>query len=147
MEKSELEAKQIFDFVGYQYNLREGKVKPTLERWQTLNLKIQELVNEPCYRVRQLMYFIGLLTAKEKQAHLDQLHMRPIPWHQKNSRITKKSDPDPKIYQFTLKVVAPRGKCLSGSATTATRLCTSDFTDARREGWGVLLADLKARGT
>ena len=40
MEKSELESKQIFNFIGNQYNLREGKVRPTLECGQTLNLKL-----------------------------------------------------------------------------------------------------------
>ena len=38
IEKSELESKQIFDFVGYEYDLRQGKIRPTLEHWQTLNL-------------------------------------------------------------------------------------------------------------
>ena len=42
MEKSELDSKQVFDFVGYQFDLKEGKVRPTLERWQTLTAKIQE---------------------------------------------------------------------------------------------------------
>ena len=32
IEKSELEPKQIFDSVGCQYNLREDKVRPTLEQ-------------------------------------------------------------------------------------------------------------------
>ena len=36
MEKSELEPKQIFNFIGSQYNLRQGQVRPTLEHWQTL---------------------------------------------------------------------------------------------------------------
>ena len=35
-EKSELEPKQIFDFVGYQFDLRAGRVRPTLDRWQNL---------------------------------------------------------------------------------------------------------------
>ena len=52
MEKSELEPKQIFDFVDYQYNLREGKVRPTLECWQTLNLKMQELLIETYCRMK-----------------------------------------------------------------------------------------------
>ena len=43
-EKSELEPKQVFDFVGYQFDLREGKVRPTLERWQTLQTKIRDLL-------------------------------------------------------------------------------------------------------
>ena len=32
MEKSELEPKQIFDFVGYQFDLRAGRVRPTMDR-------------------------------------------------------------------------------------------------------------------
>ena len=31
LEKSKLEPKQIFDFVGYQYDSTEGKVRPTLD--------------------------------------------------------------------------------------------------------------------
>ena len=30
MEKSELNPKQVFDFIGYQFDLKEGKVRPTL---------------------------------------------------------------------------------------------------------------------
>ena len=36
LEKSKLEPKQIFDFVGYQFDLRSGQVRPTLDRWQNL---------------------------------------------------------------------------------------------------------------
>ena len=32
-EKSELVPKQVFNFVGYQFDLKEGKVRPTGERW------------------------------------------------------------------------------------------------------------------
>ena len=32
-EKSELDPKQVFNFVGYQFNLKEGKVRPTPECW------------------------------------------------------------------------------------------------------------------
>ena len=36
VEKSELEPKQVFDFVGYQFDLRSGRVRPTPDRWQSL---------------------------------------------------------------------------------------------------------------
>ena len=36
VEKSELEPKQVFDFVGYQFDLRSGRIKPTLDQWQSL---------------------------------------------------------------------------------------------------------------
>ena len=75
MEKSELDPKQV----GYQFDLNEGNVRPTLERWQTLTAKIQVLSG------LALMSLIGLLTATEKQVHLGRLHMRPIQWHLKNN--------------------------------------------------------------
>ena len=74
MVKSVLEPKQVLNFIGYQ----EGKVRPTLEHWQTLNLKIQKLLSDPYCQVRQLMSLIGLLTAAEKQIHLGRLHMSLI---------------------------------------------------------------------
>ena len=33
LEKSELEPKQIFNFVGYQFDLKAGRVRPTPDRW------------------------------------------------------------------------------------------------------------------
>ena len=41
LEKSELEPKQVFDFVGYQFDLRSGWVRPTPDWCQTLQEKIQ----------------------------------------------------------------------------------------------------------
>ena len=85
IEKSELEPKQVFDFVGYQFDLRSGRVRPTPDRWQNLQDKIQALLLSPACPVRHLMSLIGLLTATEKQVHLGRLHMRPIQWHLKNN--------------------------------------------------------------
>ena len=81
--KSELDPKQIFDFVGYQFDLRAGQVRPTPDRWQNLQDKILEIMSLPNCPVRQFMSLIGLLTATEKQVHLGRLHMRPIQWHLK----------------------------------------------------------------
>ena len=63
LEKSELEPKQVFDFVGYQFDLRSGRVRPTPDRWQSLQDKIQVLLLLPACPVRQFMSLIGLLTA------------------------------------------------------------------------------------
>ena len=97
-EKSELEPKQVFNFVGYQFNLREGKVRPTPKRWQTLTDKILSILSGPVCPVRQFMSLIGLLTATEKQVHLGRLHMRPIQWHLKNNwRVPESLE---KVYPF-----------------------------------------------
>ena len=68
--KSELEPTQIFDFVGYQFDLQTGKVRPTQERWEALQNKIQALLAVLQCRARELMSLICLLTATEKQVHL-----------------------------------------------------------------------------
>ena len=78
IEKSELEPKQVFNFVGYQFDLESGRVRPTPDRWQSLQEKILELISLPTCSVREFMSLIGLLTATEKQVHLGRLHMRPI---------------------------------------------------------------------
>ena len=65
-EKSELVPKQVFNFVGYQFDLREGNVRPTPERWQTLTDKIGSILSGPVCPVWQYMSVIGLLTATEK---------------------------------------------------------------------------------
>ena len=82
-DKSELDPKQIFDFVGYQFDLKTGRVRPTPDRWQSLQDKILEILSLPACPVWQFMPLIGLLTATEKQVHLGRLHMRPIQWHLK----------------------------------------------------------------
>ena len=84
LEKSELVLQQEFNFVGYHFDLSQGLVKPTLERWQALPLKIKMLMNKDHCSARQFMFLIGLLTATEKQVVSGCLHMRPIQWHLKN---------------------------------------------------------------
>ena len=39
MQKSELEPQQVFEFVGYQYDLLNGLVRPTQNRWEALQQK------------------------------------------------------------------------------------------------------------
>ena len=85
VEKSELKPKQIFNFVGYQFDLQSGRVRPTPDRWQNLQDKILALISLPACSVREFMSLIGLLTATEKQVHLGRLHMRPIQWHLKSN--------------------------------------------------------------
>ena len=47
LEKSELVPKQVFDFVGYQFDLRAGRVRLTPDRWQNLQEKILEIMSLP----------------------------------------------------------------------------------------------------
>ena len=69
LEKSELEPKQVFDFVGYWFDLRAGRVQLTPDRWQNLQDKVAEILSLPTCPVWQFMSLIGLLTTTEKQIH------------------------------------------------------------------------------
>ena len=46
MDKPELEPKHIFDFIDYQFDLKEVKVRHSLECWQMLKLKILHLKSD-----------------------------------------------------------------------------------------------------
>ena len=83
LQKSEFEPKQVFEFVGYQYHLVHGLVKPTQNCWESILQKVSSILPNPTSRVRKFMSLIGLLTATEKQVPLGRLHMRPIQWHLK----------------------------------------------------------------
>ena len=150
-EKSELTPKQVFNFVGYQFDLKEGKVRPTEERWQALTDKIRSMMSDPVCPVRKFMSLIGLLTATEKQVHLGRLHMRPIQWHLKNNwrvpESLEKVIPVPKSLHPHLRWWLEEGNVLLGQPLHPLKHALQIFTDASSEGWGAHLDDHTARGT
>ena len=150
-EKSELVPKQVFNFVGYQFNLKEGKVRPTEERWQALTDKIRSIMSDPVCPVRKFMSLIGLLTATEKQVHLGRLHMRPIQWHLKNNwrvpESLEKVIPVPKSLHPHLRWWLEESNVLLGQPLHPQKHALQIFTDASNEGWGAHLDDHTARGT
>ena len=150
LEKSELVPKQIFDFVGYRFDLRAGRVRPTPDRWQNLQDKILEIMSLPHCPVRQFMSLIGLLTATEKQVHLGRLHMRPIQWHLKQHwRIPESLEkviPIPRSLYPHLQWWLQEDTVLTGQPLHPIKHALQIFTDASKEGWGAHLNDFTARG-
>ena len=149
-EKSELVPKQVFNFVGYQFDLKEGKVRPTEERWQALTDKIRSILSDPVCPVRKFMSLIGLLTATEKQVHLGRLHMRPIQWHLKNNwrvpESLEKVIPVPKSLHPHLRWWLEESNVLLGQPLHPLKHALQIFTDASKEGWGAHLDEHTARG-
>ena len=150
LEKSELIPKQIFNFVGYQFDLRSGRVRPTPDRWQSLQIKIQSLLLLPACPVRQFMSLIGLLTATEKQVYLGRLHMRPIQWHLKNNwrvpESLEKVIPIPRTLHPHLQWWLEESNVLQGQPLHPIQHALQIFTDASKEGWGAHLDEHTARG-
>ena len=150
-KEPELEPKQVFNFVGYQFDLREGKVRPTPDRWQTLQDKILSILSGPVCLVRQFMSLIGLLTATEKQVHLGRLHMRPIQWHLKNNwRVPESMEkviPVPRSLHPHLRWWLEESNVLPGQPLHPLKHALQIFTDTSKKGWGAHLNERTARGT
>ena len=67
LSKSELIPQQVSNFVGYRFDLSQGLVKPTQERWIALSKIINRLLGQETCLVRQFMSLIGLLTAQRNR--------------------------------------------------------------------------------
>ena len=134
-----------------QFDLKEGRVRPTEEHWQTLTDKIRSILSDPVSPVRQFMSLIGLLTATEKQVHLGRLHMRPIQWHLKNNwrvpESLEKVIPVPKSLHLHLRWWLEESNVLRGQPLYPLKHALQIFTDASKEGWGAHLDEHTARGT
>ena len=146
MQKSELEPQQVFDFVGYQYDLLNGVVRPTQNRWEALQQKITVLLQTRYCRVRTFMSLIGLLTATEKQVPLGRLHMRVAPQEALESpRISGKGDPNSEVSPPVPAVVDPRGKCPKGSALTPPATRSSNLYRCLKRRLGCSLRRLHSK--
>ena len=134
LEKSELQSKQVFNFVDYQFDLTVGRVRPTPDRWQNLQDTITRILSSLTCPVRQFMSLIGLLTATEKQVHLGRLHMRPIQWHLKNNwqvpESLEKVIPVPRSLHPHLQWWLQEDNILTGQPLHPIKI----FTDASKDG-------------
>ena len=150
MTKSELVPKQVFNFVGYQFDLITGRVLPTQDWWETLQGKLKFMKDHHQCTVRQFMSLIGLLTATEKQVCAGRLHMRPIQWHLKKHwhvpEVLEKVIPVPQSLHPHLDWWLDEANVLKGQPLHPLQHAVQLFTDASNEGWGAHLGDFTARG-
>ena len=140
-----------FRLCSYQFDLRSGRVRPTLDRMQNLQTKIQTLLSLMACSFQQFMSLIGLLTATEKQVHLGRLHMRPIQWHLKNNwRIPESLEkiiPIPRSMHPHLQWWLEESNVLQGQPLHPIKHALQIFTYASKEGWGTRLNEHTTRGT
>ena len=121
------------------FDLREGKVRPTPERWQTfLTGKILSILSGPVWPVRQFMSLIGLLTATEKQVHLG---------HWRVPESLEKVIPIPGSLHPHLRWWLEESNVLLGQPLHPLKHALQIFKDASKEGLGAHLNEHTARGT
>ena len=150
LKKSELVPQQVFNFVGYRFDLIKGRVLPTRDRWRAHQEKLKSIMSKDSCTVRQFMSLVGLLTATEKQVWLGRLHMRPIQWHLKRHwhvpEVLEKVIPVPLSLHHHLGWWLNEQNVLEGQPLHPLQHALQLFTDASNEGWGAHLGDFTARG-
>ena len=148
--KSELVPTQLFEFVGYKYNLSEALVLPTPDRWNKLSSMVQVLSQRPVISARELMSLIGLLASTEKMVPWGRLHMRPLQWHLKrNWRFPQSLEtkiPWGDSIKSQLRWWSDPNNVLKGSPLHPRDHEVLMYTDASNDGWGGQLGDLSAKG-
>ena len=131
LQKSELEPKQVFKFVGYQYDLSHGLVKPTQNRWESILQKVHSIMASQECRVRNSMSQIGLLSATEKQKTLEGFRIsKDISKPQKTLegfRISGKGNSSSKFPSPAPCMVDQGNKCLTRPTAAPAASCHSDL--------------------
>ena len=149
LEKSELEPKQVFDFVGYQFDLRSGRVRPTPDRWQSLQDKIQALLLLPaCPAVHVL--------DRSSNSHRKAGSPRPTTHEthtvasQKQLRVPESLEkviPLPRSLHPHLQWWLEEDNVLQGQPLHPVKHALPIFTDLSKEMWGAHLNEFTARGS
>lgn len=76
LEKSELEPKQVIDFLGFTLDFKQGKVFPQREKLVKLRARLQRVLRTKVVSVAKAESLRGTLTSLEKAVPLGRLHFR-----------------------------------------------------------------------
>ena len=128
-EKSELAPKQVFNFVGYQFDLKEGKVRPTEERWQALTDKIRSMMSDPVCPEIHVPHRSPHSNRKTSplRATPHETHTVALEKQLEGPRVTGKGDPGPQVPPPSSKVVAGGKQCATRSTITPSKTCSADL--------------------
>ena len=128
-EKSELDPKQVFNFVGYQFDLSEGKVRPTPEHWQALTDKIQSILSG---LVCPAVHVPHRSTHRNRKASPPRAisyatHTMAFEKQLEGTRITRKGDTSSQVAPPSFKMVAGGKQCATRSTITPTKACSVEL--------------------
>ena len=122
-KKSELEPKQVFDFVGYQFNLKEGKVRPTLDRWQTLKTKTRKL-SGPATDVPHRVINSNRKAGPPRPTPCE-THIMTPQTKLEGPRITRKGDTSPQVPPPACNMVAGGKQYAPRSTISPSKTCSA----------------------
>ena len=128
-EKSELVQKQVFNFVGYQFDLKEGKVRPTPDCWQALTDQIQSILSGmpgPTVHVPHRSSHSNR-KASPPRVTSHEAHTVALEKQLEGPRITREGDPSPQVAPPPPKVVAGGKQCATRSTFTPSKRCSANI--------------------
>lgn len=151
VDKSELSPSQVFEFLGYRFNLATGMVFPTEKRFQKILNLILSLLEDPNASPRVLMRVLGLLESTARLVPLGRLHMRPI--QRALAELRSGHAPLDTVFPLAvptlvhLKWWTNRSHVMAGVPLHPPSSTLVIFTDASLEGWGAHCASQFAQGS
>ena len=153
VEKSELVPAQVFTFLGVEFDLSLGLVRPTVERVQKILEAIQDLLAATHRTARYWLHALGLLNSSFHTIQLGRLRGRPVQRYLASVWRQASGDLDDKIPPPSSKLVRDRFSWWLNQARLRRGVSIQPpppplnlFTDASHWGWGAHLDDLTANG-
>ena len=125
LEKSELEPKQIFDFVGYQFDLRSGRVRPTPSGQDTSTPVVTGL-SGPTVHVPDRPTNSHRKTGSPRPT-THETHTVASQEQLEGTRISREDYPPTKVPAPPLTMVARGRQCASRPTTTPSKTCSADI--------------------
>ena len=132
LNKSELDPQQIFNFVGYQFNLKAGCVRLTPDQWQSLQDKIWEILSlytglsGPAVHVPdRFTNSHGEASSPRPATHETHTVVPQDPLE--NTRVTRKGDPNLQIPASSFTMVATGRQRPHGPTITPNKACSANL--------------------
>ena len=129
LEKSELEPKQDFNFVGYQFDLRSDRVRVTPDRWQNLQEKRAETAiptGLPGPGIHVLDRFTNSYRkASSSRPTSYETHSVASQTQLEGPRITGKGDPNPQVLAPQFTMMAAGRQCPYSPTITPNKTCSA----------------------
>ena len=150
-EKSEFEPTQKIDFLGYPFDLIQGKVFPTEKKLKILEKSVLDMEITSQTTPRLLMSLTGVQASIEKTIPMGRLHMRPFQWYLKtNWQYPQSLDLKIPVSNLLKKHLQwwkdPKNPKL-GCPLHPQEHNTFIFTDASNQGWGAHLENITISGS
>lgn len=149
--KSILQPTQQITYLGALFNLQQGMVYPSLDRFLSLRGAISTMVMESFIPARTFLRVLGLMAACIDLVPLARLKMRPIQfcllsqWRPHVDELDHLIQMDSFLIPHLLWWIE-RGNVLAGTSILSFRADLTLWTDASTYGWGAHLEDRNVSG-